>query len=297
MRVPVSWLAEYVAIPDDLDELIATLDDLGLVVEGVERVGVGLEGVVVARVESIAPIEGADKIRLATVSDGEGTVEVVCGAWNYEVGSHVPLAPVGTVLPDGMQIARRKLRGVVSNGMLCSSRELGLGDDQSGLLVLEGAPAPGTPLTIALGIVPDTVLDLSIEGNRPDAHCVEGVARDLAARAGVAFAPVTPAPPLPSDGAAAAADEVTVEIDDPDLCGRFVATVLHGVVVGPSPAWLADRLTKCGMRPINNVVDASNYAMLELGQPTHAFDLDRLGGHGLRVRRARPGEHLALLDG
>ncbi len=294
MHVPVSWLAEYVALPSSLDELVSTLDDLGLVVEDVVHLGGGLDGVVVVRVEQIDAIEGADRIRLATVTDGSSAIEVVCGAWNYEVGSLVPFAPVGSVLPNGMEIARRKLRGVVSNGMLCSRSELGLGDDHEGLLVLDGEHEVGTPIATALDLAADTVLDLSIEGNRPDAHCIEGVARDLAARAEVPFAPVDPAPLAP---APTSDDAVTVRILDEDLCGRFVATVLHGVVVGPSPAWLVRRLERCGMRSINNVVDASNYVMLELGQPTHAYDLDRLAGNGLVVRRARSAERLVLLDG
>jgi len=298
MRVPVSWLATYLALPDELGELVATLDDLGLVVEGIEEIGGrGLADVVVVRVERIDAIEGADRIRLATVHDGTRSIEVVCGAWNYDVGSLVPLAPVGAVLPGGMTIARRTMRGVTSNGMLCSGSELGLGGGHDGLLVLAPADGvePGRPITEALGLEPDTVLDLAIEGNRPDAWCVEGIARDLAARAATPFAPVVPAPPASS--APAARELASVEIADPDLCGRFTATVLEGVTVGPSPAWIARRLERCGMRPINNVVDASNYTMLELGQPTHAFDRDRLAGHGLRVRRAVPGERLELLDG
>jgi phenylalanyl-tRNA synthetase beta chain len=295
MRVPTSWLADYVDVPDDLDALTATLDDLGLVVEGVQLVGAGLDGVVVARVERIDPIEGADRIRLATVTDGTASIEVVCGAWNYEVGSLVALAPVGTVLPDGTAIARRTMRGVASNGMLCSARELALGDDQAGLLLLDPTTAVlGAPVREALGVDADAVLDVSVEGNRPDAWSIEGIARDLAARARAPFAPTRP-PPLPAADAGDAG--VAVAIVDPDLCGRFTATVLEGVTVAPSPALVARRLERCGMRPINNVVDASNYVMLELGQPTHAYDLARLGGRGFRIRRAVPGERLALLDG
>jgi len=297
MRVPVSWLAAYVDLPGELDELVATLDDLGLVVEGIEAIGQGLDDVVVVRVERIDPIEGADRIRLATVHDGARSIEVVCGAWNYDVGDLVPLAPVGAVLPDGTAIARRTMRGVTSNGMLCSGRELGLGDDHEGLLVLapDDGVVPGRPLLEALGEAADTVLDVAIEGNRPDAWSVEGIARDLAARAAAPFVPVAPAPPAP--GPTRAEDLATVEIAAPDLCGRFTATVLEGVTVGPSPDWVARRLERCGMRPINNVVDASNYVMLELGQPTHAFDRDLLAGPGIRVRRAVPGERLELLDG
>jgi len=295
MRVALSWLASYVSLPESLDELVATLDDLGLVVEGIEHVGMGLEGVVVVEVERIDAISGADRIRLVTVHDGRDSVEVVCGAWNFEVGSRVPFAPVGTVLPDGMAISRRTMRGVVSNGMLCSGSELGVGDDHEGLLVLDdAAAAPGQPITDVLGIDRDVVLDLAIEGNRPDAWCVEGVARDLAARFDVEFQRVEPSA---LHVAAVLGPPITVTIVDPDLCGRFVATVLHDVVVAPSPPWLARRLELAGMRPINNVVDASNYVMLELGQPTHAYDLDRLAGRALRVRRAVTGEQLELLDG
>jgi phenylalanyl-tRNA synthetase beta chain len=296
MRVPLSWLASYVPLPESLDKLVATLDDLGLVVEGIEHVGVGLDGVVVVEVERIDAIKGADRIRLVTVRDGSSSVEVVCGAWNFEVGSLVPFAPVGTVLPDGMAISRRTMRGVVSNGMLCSGRELGVGDDHEGLLVLDARTAtPGQPIADVLGTDRDVVLDLAIEGNRPDAWCMEGVARDLAARYGVAFHAVEPSPAQPSAERASAS--ATVEIVDPDLCGRFVATELRDVVVAASPPWLARRLELAGMRPINNVVDASNYVMLELGQPTHAYDLDRLARHAIRVRRAAAGEQLELLDG
>ena len=296
MKVPVSWLQAYLGDLGDLDALTASLDDLGLVVEGVERIGAGLDDVVVVRVEAISPIEGADRIRLATVTDGTESIEVVCGAWNYEVGSLVPFAPVGATLPNGMQIAKRKMRGVVSNGMLCSGSELGVGDDHAGLLLVDGdAAEPGRPILEALGIEADTVLDVTVEGNRPDAWCVEGIARDLAARFDIAFAPVAPAP-IPAVGTAPG-EPVTVVIDDPDLCGRFTATVVRGVSVVPSPQWVRRRLELAGMRPINNVVDASNYVMLELGQPTHPYDLDRVDGHGFRVRRAREAERLELLDG
>jgi phenylalanyl-tRNA synthetase beta chain len=294
MRVPVSWLESYVGELGSLDELVTMLDDLGLVVEGVEHVGVSLDGIVVVRVEQIDAIEGADRIRLATVTDGTQRAEVVCGAWNYEVGSLVPFAPVGTVLPDGTEIGRRTMRGVVSNGMLCSGRELGVGEDHEGLLVLDDydGAIPGAPVRNVLGIDADVVLDLSIEGNRPDAWCVEGVARDLAARLQRPFHAVEP-PALDAPGGAA---PIVASIEDEDLCGRLVVAVLADVVVGPSPRWLARRLELAGMRPINNVVDASNYVMLELGQPTHPYDLDELHG-AITVRRAREGEQLVLLDG
>ncbi|MDE3086982.1 MAG: phenylalanine--tRNA ligase subunit beta [Acidobacteriota bacterium] len=297
MRVPLSWIRDFAPVEGDVATLAGTLDDLGLVVEGVRRVGEGLERVVVARVEEIAAIAGADRIRAGVVDAGDGPVEVVCGAWNFAVGDLVPLAPVGAVLPGGFEIGRRKMKGVVSNGMLCSPRELELSEDHEGILVLGGAgtPAPGTPLMAALGLEPDVVFDVAVETNRPDAACVAGVARDLAAACKVPFG--LPEAPEPPAGPVPVTELTTVVVADDDLCPRFVARVLTGVTVGESPAWVQRRLTLAGMRPVNSVVDASNYVMLELGQPTHPYDLDRVGGGGLRVRAARPGERVVTLDG
>jgi phenylalanyl-tRNA synthetase beta chain len=294
MRVPLSWLRDFAAFPLDADQLVATLDDLGLVVEDVESIGEGLEGVVVTRVEEIAPIKGADKIRRVVV---DGGLEIVCGADNFVVGDLVPLARVGVTLPGGFEISRRTLKGVTSNGMLCSGRELGLSDDQAGLLILtevEGV-RPGMALTEALGIEKDIVFDITVEGNRPDAWCVAGIAKDLAARLKIPFTLPMPTPPVhvgPNVETLA-----SLRIDDLDLCPRMTVRVLTDVAVGPSPRWMARRLTLAGMRSINNVVDASNYVMLELGQPTHPYDLEQLGGAGLLVRRATPGETIETLDG
>ncbi len=314
MRVPLSWLRDFAPFAGEPAELAATLDDLGLVVEEIELVNEGLGDVIVAKVESIAPIEGADKIRKVVVDAASGPVEVVCGAWNFAEGDLVPLAPVGSVLPGGFEIGRRKMKGVVSNGMLCSGRELKLSDDHEGILVLnavEGAAA-GRALTDVLDLESDVVFDIAVEANRPDAWCVAGVARDLAARMGLPFTiPATSSlPPVRAGGeneteiappelagGTAVGELATARVDDLDLCPRFTCRVITGVVPAPSPRWLARRLTMAGMRPINNVVDASNYVMLELGQPTHPYDLDRLPGHGLLVRRARPGETVVTLDG
>lgn len=309
MRVPLSWLRDFAPFDGDPAALAATLDDLGLVVEGIEHIGEGLGDVVVVKVLDIAPIEGADKIRRVMVDTGgvqvygwepEG-VQVVCGAWNFRVGDLVPLAPVGAVLPDGTVLSRRKMKGVVSNGMLCSGRELELSEDHAGILVLDAEEGiiPGQPLVDALGIHADVVFDIAVEANRPDAWSVAGVARDLAARLDIPFA----IPPI-GEGVVEAAtggpglDELaSAAVDDTELCPRFTARVLTGVQVTTSPKWLVRRLTMAGMRPVNNVVDASNYVMLELGQPTHPYDLDRLGGNGLRVRRASSGERITTLDG
>jgi phenylalanyl-tRNA synthetase beta chain len=296
VRAPLSWLRDFAPFPDDTVALTRALNDLGLVVEEVERVGEGLEDVVVARVDEISAIAGADKIRRVLVDAGDGPLEIVCGADNFTVGDRVPLAPVGAVLPEGFEIGRRKLKGVVSNGMLCSGKELGLSDDRAGLLVLgdEITAAPGTPITEALGLEADTVFDITVEGNRPDAWCIVGIARDLAARLGLPF---TLADPPPLGGGPPIADVATAVVEAPELCPRLTISVLRDVVVGPSPDWVARRLTLAGMRPINNVVDASNYVMLERGQPTHPYDRQRLPGHGLIVRRARPGETVETLDG
>jgi phenylalanyl-tRNA synthetase beta chain len=297
VRAPLSWLRDFAPFPDDIAGLTAALDDLGLVVEEVEHIGEGLESVVVSQVTEITAIEGADKIRRVVVDAGDGPLQIVCGATNFEVGDRVPLAPVGAVLPGGFEIGRRKMRGVESNGMLCSGRELGISDDGEGLLVLgdDTVAAPGTPLTDALGLHKDVVFDLTVEGNRPDAWCMAGVARDLAARLGLPF--TLPEPPAPAPSGRSVTDAAHGTVEDLDLCPRLTVSVLSDVVVGPSPRWIAERLTLAGMRPINNVVDASNYVMLERGQPTHPYDLAELGGGGLIVRRAEPGESVETLDG
>ena len=298
MRAPLSWLRDFAPFPDDVGALRAALDDLGLVVETVEHVGEGLGDVVVSRVLEIDAIKGADRIRRVVVdAGGSEPLDIVCGAHNFAVGDRVPLAPVGAILPGGFEISRRKMRGVTSNGMLCSGRELGLSDDAAGLLILgdEAPGEPGTPLMEALGLVPDVVFDVTVEGNRPDAWCMVGIARDLAARLGLAFS--DPEPPAPPASGVPVESLASASVESPDLCPRLTVTVLRRVVVAPSPGWIARRLLLAGMRPINNVVDASNYVMLELGQPTHPYDLSRLPGSGLSVRRARPGETVETLDG
>ena len=295
MRVPLSWLRDFAPLDHPVDELVRALDELGLAVESVERVGEGLEGVVVARVLEIDAIPKADRIRRVVVdAGGADGVQVVCGAWNFGVGDLVPLATVGAVLPGDFSIAARKMRGVASAGMLCSPDELGLPGGHDGIMVLPVGLEPGTPFAEAIGITPDVVVDLEVNPNRPDAMSVAGVARDLAATLGVPFAIPEP---KPGRAVAQGAGTATVRIEAPQRCGRFLAAVIGGVEIGPSPAWIANRLTLAGMRPINNVVDASNYVMLELGTPNHAYDLDRLPGRGLVVRTAEAGESLVTLDG
>jgi phenylalanyl-tRNA synthetase beta chain len=295
MRAPLSWLRDFAPINGDTADLASTFSNLGLVVDGIEEVGRGLDGIVVARVLALRPHPDADKVQLVDVEAGDArATQVVCGAFNMVPGDLVPLATVGTTMPNGLLISRRKMRGEWSNGMLCSASELGLPepDGDKGIFLLPpGSGEPGTPLRDALGLERDTIFDLDITPNRPDALSMAGVARDVAAALKVPFhlpAPIGQVDP--------SIERAPIEVVDPDLCPRFTATVLTGVTVGPSPAWLAHRLVLCGMRPINNVVDVSNYVMLELGQPNHAYDLDRLPGRGLSIRRARRGETLVTLD-
>ena len=300
MKVTLSWLREFAPdIDGDPVELGETLSALGLAVEDMEIIGDVVDGVVLAKVLDLRPHPDADKIQLVDVDRGDGVpLQVCCGAFNMAVGDLIPFATIGTTMPNGMEIAQRELRGQTSNGMCCSGAEIGFGDDHEGILILndrlvDGAEL-GMPLGQALGIAADVLWDLEVNANRPDAMSVAGIARDLAAALGVPFS-------FPSHDAPRrderADDLLTVEILDPSLCGRFVATVLRNVTVGTSPAWMQNRLTQLGMRPINSIVDISNYVMLELGQPNHTFDLAAVPHGHLRVRRANEGETLVTLDG
>jgi len=295
MKVLLSWLREFAPIDADPVRVGDELSDLGLAVESMDAIGEGLDGVVVARVLELRAHPNADKVQLVDVDRGDGeALQIVCGAFNMAVGDLVPLATTGTVMPNGMKIERRTLRGEVSNGMLCSAKELGFGDDHAGIMVLSPDLRPGTDLRAALGVESDVLYDLEVNPNRPDAMSVAGVARDLAARLKVPFA--LPAYDVAEAGGDAAA-LASVEIVDPDLCGRFVARVLRDVSMEASPPWLANRLLALGMRPINRIVDVSNYVMLELGQPNHTYDLAKVPAGALRVRWARDGERIVTLDG
>jgi phenylalanyl-tRNA synthetase beta chain len=286
-------------------EIAATLDGLGLVVEEVETIGGALPGVILARVMEIRTIEGADRVRQVFVDDGErARLEIVCGATNFALGDVVPLATIGTTLPGGMVIAERKMRGATSNGMLCSGKELELADDAAGLMIVAspgGAEAPlpagltlGRRLDDYLGLVPEVVFDIAVEPNRPDALSIAGIARDLAAKLGLPFA-IAKAVLAESDVDAVSLASVAIRTDAG--CPALVGRVLEGVGDYASPPLVRHRLELAGMRPISAVVDASNYVMLEFGQPTHAYDLDRLSGHGITVRMAKIGEELTTLDG
>lgn len=297
MRVPVRWLRDYVSFDTPLDELAHRLTLAGIEVGAVERTG-DWDRVFVGQITKIDRHPNADRLVLATVDYGKGTITVVTGAPNIKVGDRVPLALAGAELMDYHQtppvkakLRPGKIRGVESAGMVCSAAELGLGDDHAGILVLDDDAPVGAPLGEHLG---EAVLELELTPNRSDCLSMLGVAREVAALTGGAYGEPEVAAPTSGEPAA---ESTSVEIADPDLCRRYVAGLVEGVKVGPSPNWLQERLTAAGVRPINNVVDVTNYVMLEYGQPMHAFDFDRIRDGRIVVRRARPGERIRTLDG
>jgi phenylalanyl-tRNA synthetase beta chain len=290
MRAPLSWLREFTPLDAPVDDLVAALNRVGLEVEGVEQPGREIVGVRAARVVDVVPHPDADRLTLVDLDVGDGSTRVVCGAPNVHPGMLAPYAPAGATLPGGITLERRTIKGQVSDGMLLSPHELGLGDDHSGILDLDAAVAPGTDVREALGL-DDVIFDISVTPNRPDAMCVIGVARELAAAFGLPLAVPDPAAPTGDEDRA-----FGVVLEAPDRCPRYLGRVA-AVTTGPSPAWLRQRLVKAGLRPISNVVDVTNYVLLERNQPLHAFDLDRLAGPGIVVRLAEPGERVTTLDG
>ncbi|MEI2638098.1 MAG: phenylalanine--tRNA ligase subunit beta [Microthrixaceae bacterium] len=296
MKVVLSWLREFAAIEGDAAELSVQLTDLGMELESVTETGGGLDGIVLAKVLDIREHPDAERIRLVDVDRGDGQpLQICCGASNMSVGDLVPLATIGAVMPGGMEIAKRKMRGQVSNGMLCSARELELGDDHAGILIVDPSTESdlGTSISQVLDVRHDVVLDFDALPNRPDTLSMLGVARDLAAHQRIEF---NVSEPMVQGVGPAASDAASVQIDAPDLCGRFTALVVRGVTIGQSPRWMAQRLLAAGMRPINVAVDISNYVMLELGQPTHAYDLAKVPSGRFGVRWARDGETIVTLD-
>jgi phenylalanyl-tRNA synthetase beta chain len=294
MRIPRSWLRELVATDLSAEELGDLLAEKGMHLESIERPWDGLGGVVVARVVEIRDHPGSDTLCLVRVQTGGGELEVVAGVRNMAPGDLVPLAPPGARVPSLPEpLGAREIRGVVSNGMLCSLRELGIADVHTGILILgaEGGDA-GDDLKASLGL-DEAVLDLEIESNRPDLLSVVGVAREVAAATGVGLR--VPRPQVP-EGDEEASSVATVDVKDPDLCPRYLARVIRGLGGAATPLRIQARLTASGVRPISPAVDATNYAMLERGQPMHAFDLHRLAGPGIVVRRAAAGETIVTLD-
>jgi phenylalanyl-tRNA synthetase beta chain len=305
MNISYRWLRDLApGLEDGPEEVADRLARLGAPADSATPIGAALGDILVARVEASEKHPNADRLTLCRVDAGTGaTLDVVCGAPNVREGALYPFAPVGATLPGGVRIRKAKIRGEVSEGMLCSARELGLGHDHTGILELEGDFAPGASFVEAAGLE-DTRLELDITADRPDLLSHIGVARALEGVDGVRIAappgvgaPLLDDPALESGGAEVASAGVRIAIDDPEACYRFLGAVIEGVEVGPSPAWLAMRLRAVGLRPINNVVDVTNYVTHELGRPMHAYDLDRLEGGEIRVRWARAGEKLRTLDG
>lgn len=293
MKVTLNWLKEYVDIPFTADELSHRLTMAGLEVDALERLGEGLDTVIVARLAEVGPHPDADRLTLCKVETGSEVIQVVCGATNHKSGDLVALAQAGTDLPGGMKIKKSKIRGQDSNGMLCSVSELGLASRSEGILILPPGLPLGQPVFDVLGLK-DVRFELGLTPNRPDCLSVVGVAREVAGMAGATLR-------LPgggiSEGKAAAADKTSVTIEDAELCPRYAARLIEGVVIGPSPGWLVKRLETVGMRSINNVVDVTNFVMMELGQPLHAFDFDMLRERRIVVRRAADGDTFTTLDG
>ena len=294
MKVPLSWLREFTPVEASADELVRRLPVHGLAVEEVVRTGAEISGVVVARVLEIEEVPGANKVILARVDAGEGAREVFVGVRNIGPGDLVPYAMPGSRLPGGREIGRKEMFGRASEGMLCSAAELEISDDHSGILVLDGDAKLGQDVREALAL-DDEILDIDITPNRPDCLSIVGVAREVAALYGLPLA--VPPVRLVEDGHPAA-DLATVTVEDARGCPRYLARVITGVRIGPSPWWMRRRLLACGMRPISGPVDVTNYVLLERGHPQHAFDLAKLRGRAVVVRRPRKGERtIVTLDG
>ena len=293
MIISYNWLKEFVDCDLAPAELADLLTMLGLEVESMRSVGSGFDTVVVASVAEKNQHPNADKLSLCKVDDGAEIHTVVCGAQNFKAGDRVALARLGTVLPGDFRIKKSKIRGEESCGMLCSEKELGLAEESAGIMILTTDRPLGTPLFDALGLK-DTIFEIGLTPNRADCLSVMGIAREVAAKLGTkvhfpGHEPVENGPPVNSLAG--------VSVEDPDLCPRYAARHISGCTIAPSPAWLVQRLDAVGMRSINNVVDVTNYVLMEYGHPLHAFDFDRLADGRIIVRRAGDGELFTTLDG
>jgi phenylalanyl-tRNA synthetase beta chain len=297
MRVPVSWLRDYVEIEMPLPELadrlsVSTAEVKGIVRRGIPEEDGNLSLFRVGRVLEAGKHPNADRLQLCQVDVGEGDArQIVCGAWNFGVGATVAVALPGAVLADGRRLEPTKLRGELSNGMILAEDEVELGTDHAGIMVLPDEWEPGTPLADKLPLT-DEILVVESTGNRPDLLSIYGIAREVAAAYDLELAPLPSSNPQRGDD-----ESLDIRIEDLEGCPRYIGRLFRGVAIGPSPAWLRTRLSDAGMRPIANVVDVTNYAMLALGNPLHAFDYDSLAERRIVVRRAKKGEELRTLDG
>ena len=296
MKVPLNWLRQYIDITLPPADLANRLTMAGTEVKGMQVVGGNWENIVVGQIKAINPHPNADRLSLATIDLGKERQTVVTGAPNLNLGDKVAFAYVGAQLIDGhtgqlFRLKPAKIRGVVSTGMACSEKELGISDSHEGIMVLPAEAPVGIPLPDYLG---DVIFDLDVTPNRPDCLSVIGIAREVAALTGQSLH-------LPQvsyeETALPIGEQISIEIPAPDLCPRYCASLINGVRIAESPKWMQQRLLACGMRPINNIVDITNYVMLEHGQPLHAFDYDRIRGKRIIVRRATDGEAIVTLDG
>jgi phenylalanyl-tRNA synthetase beta chain len=296
MRASIRWLKEFVDFSLPVEELSERLTMAGLEVGGIEQIGRSWKNVLIGKIVDINPHPNADRLKLVTVDLGKERSTVVCGAPNVAIGIKVPFARVGAELVDGhtgetAQLKAAKIRGVVSEGMVCSEKELGISDNHEGIMILPEEVAMGTPLAEYLG---DTILDFDITPNRPDCLSMIGIAREIAA---ITESKVHLSEINYDESENSVDSYAAVQVLEPDLCPRYCASVLTGIKIGESPRWMQRRLLACGMRPINNIVDITNYVMLEYGQPLHAFDYDEIRGKRIIVRLARQGESMVTLDG
>src|ERR1700693_3115041 len=291
MKLSLLWLKEFLPLAHSVAEIVEALTFAGIEVEDVQQRGADVDKVIVAQIESFEPHPNADRLSVCRVNDGSSLLrQVVCGAKNFRAGDKVPLALPGALLPGGVKIRASKLRGGESEGMLCSSRELNLAEDAAGLLILPGDAPVGAPLSTIFP--PDTVLQVEVTPNRPDLLSHYGVARELAA---LLELPPAKLPEISAIFDRIREDSSIVRLDAPKICPFYAARLVRGIRVEPSPGWLRQKLEAAGLRSINNVVDVTNYVLLELGQPLHAFDLAKIRG-GIVVRTANFGERLLALD-
>ncbi len=292
MKVPIEWLNEFVVIDIEPEELAKRLTMRGLEVEGVERLTPRFTGVVAGTIARIEAHPNADNLSVCAIDTGREELTVVCGARNISVGDRVPLATVGATLDKDFVVGKRKVRGIESFGMLCSEKELGLSDDHSGIFIMPDDIAAGSILA-DLPISHDTVLDVSVPPNRGDCLSILGIAREVASI-------LRQKAKLPGfelkAGPEGSVDEIALHISDTMACPRYVLKLIKGITIAPSPFWMRRRITRCGMRPINNIVDVTNYVMLELGQPLHAFDSERLDESRIEVKVAGAPSTFRTLD-
>ncbi len=294
MRIPLSWLQEYISLSLSPEKIAHLLTMAGLEVNHYKVIGEKLKDIVIVRVLQAHKHPNADKLIVANVTDGKQHYQIVCGAPNCRVGLKTALARIGTTLGEGDQIftiKKAKIRGIESEGMLCSEQELGLSDHQEGIIELPDGLSEGASL---YGIYADTYFDISLTPNLSHCTSVVGIARELAALTGQSLCLPQSDIQMHTDLAEAS---LTVQIIDSEDCPRYACRVIRNVKVGPSPDWLRQRLEKCGLRSINNVVDATNYVLLETGHPVHAFDYDKIEGQKLIIRKAKEGETIQTLDG